>query len=221
MCSVCSGIAHEPFAGQLYRYSSGLIKLELTFPTAKPQPLNLYFYGAYCANGLHDLIAFQRYPYQLLMPKLTLPGKRYLFVRRLIMKLQATIAAAIITIFAAGFAATAKASVMPGDPALGLNTHYALAGHAALSGVGPAAGAHVEKPVQLARSGRRRAFGTGLAVGIIGALVAQGLSESQARARYDEEWRWDRCAEEFRSFEWDTGMYTTYQGERRLCPYLR
>lgn len=30
-----------------------------------------------------------------------------------------------------------------------------------------------------------------------------------------------RCAEEFRSFEWDTGLYTTYHGAKRLCPYLR
>jgi BA14K-like protein len=29
------------------------------------------------------------------------------------------------------------------------------------------------------------------------------------------------CAENFRSFEWRTGLYTTYGGERRLCPYLR
>jgi hypothetical protein len=28
------------------------------------------------------------------------------------------------------------------------------------------------------------------------------------------------CAENFRSFEWETGFYTTYSGERRLCPYL-
>lgn len=28
------------------------------------------------------------------------------------------------------------------------------------------------------------------------------------------------CAQNFRSFEWSTGMYTTYGGERRLCPYL-
>lgn len=30
-----------------------------------------------------------------------------------------------------------------------------------------------------------------------------------------------RCAARFRSFEWDTGRYTTYGGDRRLCPYLR
>jgi hypothetical protein len=29
------------------------------------------------------------------------------------------------------------------------------------------------------------------------------------------------CAESFRSFEWRTGLYTTYSGEKRLCPYLR
>jgi hypothetical protein len=29
-----------------------------------------------------------------------------------------------------------------------------------------------------------------------------------------------RCAAQFRSFEWDTGLYTTYEGEKRLCPYL-
>ncbi len=29
------------------------------------------------------------------------------------------------------------------------------------------------------------------------------------------------CAQNFRSFEWRTGLYTTYGGEKRLCPYLR
>lgn len=29
------------------------------------------------------------------------------------------------------------------------------------------------------------------------------------------------CAENFRSFEWRTGLYTTYEGDKRLCPYLR
>jgi hypothetical protein len=29
------------------------------------------------------------------------------------------------------------------------------------------------------------------------------------------------CAQNFRSFEWQTGLYTTYSGEKRLCPYLR
>jgi hypothetical protein len=29
------------------------------------------------------------------------------------------------------------------------------------------------------------------------------------------------CAENFRSFEWRTGLYTTHAGEKRLCPYLK
>ena len=29
------------------------------------------------------------------------------------------------------------------------------------------------------------------------------------------------CARNFKSFEWSTGKYTTYGGERRLCPYLQ
>lgn len=29
------------------------------------------------------------------------------------------------------------------------------------------------------------------------------------------------CARHFKSFEWDSGMYTTYGGQRRLCPYLQ
>lgn len=29
------------------------------------------------------------------------------------------------------------------------------------------------------------------------------------------------CAENFRSFEWKTGLYTTYAGEKKLCPYLK
>jgi hypothetical protein len=29
------------------------------------------------------------------------------------------------------------------------------------------------------------------------------------------------CAQNFRSFEWRTGLYTTFSGEKRLCPYLR
>jgi hypothetical protein len=30
-----------------------------------------------------------------------------------------------------------------------------------------------------------------------------------------------RCAAQFRSFEPDTGYYTTYDGDRVVCPYLQ
>ena len=29
------------------------------------------------------------------------------------------------------------------------------------------------------------------------------------------------CLANFRTFEWRTGLYTTYSGQKRLCPYLR
>ena len=31
----------------------------------------------------------------------------------------------------------------------------------------------------------------------------------------------ERCARRFKSFDWDTGRYTTYGGHTKLCPYLR
>jgi hypothetical protein len=31
----------------------------------------------------------------------------------------------------------------------------------------------------------------------------------------------ERCDRRFGSFEWDTGLYTTYGGNKKLCPYLR
>lgn len=76
----------------------------------------------------------------------------------------------------------------------------------------------------------------GLGLGIIGgAIIANEVYRPRAGYYYDDyaydgpyyypsEYRGDPrrvCAENFRSFEWNTGLYTTYSGERRLCPYLR
>jgi hypothetical protein len=57
--------------------------------------------------------------------------------------------------------------------------------------------------------------GAFIALGVLGALLNQGHSESYARSAMQ------RCDDRFRSFEWDTGLYTTYGGDKRLCPYLR
>jgi hypothetical protein len=57
--------------------------------------------------------------------------------------------------------------------------------------------------------------GAFIALGFLGALVNSGISESHARSAME------RCDERFRSFEWDTGLYTTFGGDKRLCPYLR
>ena len=82
-------------------------------------------------------------------------------------------------------------------------------------------------------SGRNLALGIG--VGVLGAIIASEAYRPRAGYYYDDE-AYDGpyyapsgfsgdprtlCAQNFRSFEWNTGMYTTYGGERKVCPYLR
>jgi hypothetical protein len=57
--------------------------------------------------------------------------------------------------------------------------------------------------------------GAFIALGFLGALVNSGVSESHARSAME------RCDNRFRSFEWNTGLYTTYGGDKVLCPSLR
>ena len=90
------------------------------------------------------------------------------------------------------------------------------------------------------RGGGRGWRGPGIGLGIGAGLLAGSIIASQAyRPRagyyYDDEvydgpyyapegYSGDPrrlCAENFRSFEWNTGLYTTYGGEKKLCPYLR
>ena len=76
-------------------------------------------------------------------------------------------------------------------------------------------------------------FGVGAAI-VAGAILANRAYAPRPGYYYDtyaydgpyyypQDYRGDPrdiCARHFRSFEWDTGLYTTYQGEKRLCPYL-
>lgn len=90
-----------------------------------------------------------------------------------------------------------------------------------------------------ARYGRRgrigRGIGVGIGLGILGGIVAAEAYRPRAGYYYDDE-AYDGpyyaptgyagdprnlCAQNFRSFEWNTGLYTTYGGEKRVCPYLR
>jgi len=76
----------------------------------------------------------------------------------------------------------------------------------------------------------------GLGAGVVaGAIIADQAYRPRPGYYYDTyaydgpyyypaEYRGDPrriCAENFRSFDWNSGYYTTYSGERRLCPYLR
>ncbi|MFM9940780.1 MAG: BA14K family protein [Hyphomicrobiaceae bacterium] len=66
-------------------------------------------------------------------------------------------------------------------------------------------------------SGRNLALGIGGL--IVGGIVLSETARSQHRQDHSSDWR--RCAQTYRSFEPDTGMYTGYDGERHTCPYLR
>jgi hypothetical protein len=79
-------------------------------------------------------------------------------------------------------------------------------------------------------------IGLGVGAGIVaGAIIADRYYRPRAGYYYDD-YAYDGpyyrpagyggdprvlCAENFRSFEWRTGLYTTFGGEKRLCPYLR
>ena len=65
-----------------------------------------------------------------------------------------------------------------------------------------------------------------IGLGIAGAILDGALNDDGYADGYSAEGpaygegAAQRCAAQFRSFEWDTGLYTTYAGEKRLCPYL-
>ena len=77
-------------------------------------------------------------------------------------------------------------------------------------------------------------FGLGAGV-VVGSIIADQAYRPRRGHYYDEvaydgpyyypaDYRGDPreiCAQNFRTFEWRTGLYTTYNGEKRLCPYLK
>jgi BA14K-like protein len=98
-----------------------------------------------------------------------------------------------------------------------------------------AAGAAVD-PVQWRHhNGFGAGLGVGLGLGILGAIIADeaygprpGYSEDDYAAAgppgapaEDAGDPRTLCAQHFRSFEWNSGLYTSHSGEKRLCPYLR
>ncbi|HEX6000147.1 MAG TPA: hypothetical protein VFZ16_12260 [Hyphomicrobiaceae bacterium] len=73
-----------------------------------------------------------------------------------------------------------------------------------------------------------RGVGVGIGLGIIGGIIASEAYRSAPAYADDEVYDApppgdprELCARNFRSFEWNTGLYTTYGGEKKLCPYLR
>ena len=98
-----------------------------------------------------------------------------------------------------------------------------------------AAAGSLVQPVQYRRhNGFGAGLGLGLGIGVLGAIIAQEAYAPRPGYPVDDyaddgpvgaanpagDPR-NLCAQHFRSFEWNTGLYTTHAGEKRLCPYLR
>jgi BA14K-like protein len=78
-------------------------------------------------------------------------------------------------------------------------------------------------------TGRNVALGVGAAV--IGGILLSESARAERRRRgvvvvddepyEDDDDRRQRCADRFRSFDWDDGTIVTRDGDRVVCPYLR
>ena len=130
------------------------------------------------------------------------------------------VAAAMFAMAPAAQAAPAAGAAQAGAAAVTL--------HGAKSGV-------TEVGRRWRRGGWGRGIGIGLGAAIVGGIIANEIYRPRYGYYYDD-YEYDGpyyapsnfsgdarrlCAENFRSFEWDTGLYTTYSGYKRLCPYLR
>lgn len=100
--------------------------------------------------------------------------------------------------------------------------------------------ANAVTPVQWGYRRHRRGWGAapwlGLGAGVVIGTIIANEAYRPRRGYYYDDYAYDGpyyypsnysgdpraiCAQNFRSFEWRTGLYTTYSGEKRLCPYLR
>jgi hypothetical protein len=61
-------------------------------------------------------------------------------------------------------------------------------------------------------------IGPGYVYGYRGADVVDYSDDVEEGIPYSAK---ERCDRRFKSFEWDSGLYTTYGGRKKLCPYLR
>ena len=82
---------------------------------------------------------------------------------------------------------------------------------------------------------RGPAIGLGIGTAIVAGAIIANRSYAPRRGYYYDTYAYEGpyyypadyrgdprkiCANHFRSFEWRTGLYTTFGGERKTCPYL-
>ena len=67
---------------------------------------------------------------------------------------------------------------------------------------------------------RRRDNGLEIGLGIAGAIIGGAIIAESVRRNSAEQSGYTRCSRAFRSFDPDTGTYTSYDGETLRCPYL-
>ena len=99
----------------------------------------------------------------------------------------------------------------------------------------------VATPVQYRRGGGGRGWGfrgwgPAVGLGIVGGAIIANEIYRPRRGYYYDTYAYNGpyyyptgysgdprriCAQHFKSFEWETGYYTTYGGDHRVCPYLK
>lgn len=69
---------------------------------------------------------------------------------------------------------------------------------------------------------RHRHHNDGIGVGglVLGGITAAIIADAITDGRATDDAR-RACADRYRSFDWDSGTYTGYDGNTYVCPYLR
>lgn len=67
---------------------------------------------------------------------------------------------------------------------------------------------------------RRRGNGLRIGLGIAGAVIGGAIIADEIRRSGGPGSGYTRCSRAFRSFDPDTGTYTSYDGDTLQCPYL-
>ena len=108
---------------------------------------------------------------------------------------------------------------------LGAEAAQAFPASTAMRPVAPTASEHSDIQNVYYRGHRgyrygRGAIGLGIAGAIIGGAIIANEGYRYRTRRYSNVSARQQCADTYRSFDWNSGTYMGYDGERHVCPYL-